>query len=289
MPVSSASVHTANMELTPMRVSFGTSGSEIDLGGTLSNVVVSVKYNKASILADQSGKTVRDRRVSAQMITVTTELAEIQNKDNWKVVFPHAKEIVSGGNKMMYFDASIGDSDLAHAASLVLHPLSKANNDLSGDYKFFKACSSAESEINYGPEGQAKLKIVWTILPDDSVNAERFFIHGDPTIGIVHASAAAAVAGGGNVGNGIVGSIAVVDGVTKTETITLTCVGASSGNNYDVVGSLSGPLGGFHVAAGSSSTASFNSPVISFVFTQGSTQSAYSDSYTIATTGANFA
>lgn len=287
MPVSYSTVSTQNMELSPMRVSFGPAGSEVDLGGSLGNVSLSIKYTKAEIMADQSGKTVRDRRVSAQMIQVTTELAEIQNKDIWKIVFPHAKEVVSGMNKQIYFQAAIGDSDLANAKSLILHPLSKQNSDKSGDYLFYKAVASAESEIVYGPEQQAKLKIVWNILPDDSVQPERFMLHGDPAIGLVAASAGAAVAGA-NTGDGTIGTIVAYSSYTKTETITITCVGDSSGNDFVVSGSLSGALGSFHIAAAAASTASFSVPVLSFVMTQGATQFAYGDSFTIATVASNY-
>jgi hypothetical protein len=284
MPVSFAQVSTQNMELTPMRVSFGTAGSEVDLGGTLSNVVVSVGISKAEIKADQSGVTVRDRRVSGQVFTVTTELAEIQDKDIWKVVFPHAKLVDDGfGNKMMYFEAAIGDSDLANSKRLILHPLSKQDSDKSGDYTFFLACSSAESEITYGPEEQARLKIVWNILPDDSVQPERFFIHGDNTIGIVNATAAAAVPGGGNTGDGTVGSIVAYNGYTRTETITLDCVQAiANGGKFIVTGSLSGLLGVATVGA------NFSAPEISFTIADGATDFIVGDTFTIATVAANY-
>ena len=282
MPISYSTVSTQNMELTPMRVSYGPAGSLLDLGGTLGNVVCSVKFGKAAILSDQSGKTVRDRRVNEQMITVTTELAEIQNKDIWKVVFPHAKEVVSGLNKQIYFQAAIGDSDLANAKQLVLHPLSKADADKSGDYLFFKACASAESEITYGPDNQARLKIVWNILPDDSVQPERFMLHGDPTIGVVHASVGAAVPGVGNVGTDSVGSLVVYDGLTKTETISLLCLSGGASAKYQVTGSLSGALG---VATDG---VSFVSNQISFTITAGLTPAVAGDTFTIATVASNY-
>lgn len=265
-----------------MRVSFGTSGSEVDLGGTLSNAVISFAYNKAEIKADQSGTTVRDRRVSGVVATVTTEIVEIQNKDLWKVVFPHA-QLVSSGSKLMLFNSAIGDSDLANAKSLVLHPLSKQDSDLSGNYKFYKAVASAESEITYGPEEQARLKIVWNILPDDSVSPERFMVYGDPSIGVVNASAGSPVAGGGNVGNGTVTGITAYNGFTKTETITLSCIhAATNAGIFQISGSLSGPLGNATVGL------SFSSSEVSFTINDGATDFAIGDSFTIAMTAANY-
>jgi hypothetical protein len=93
MPVSFATVDSTKMELTPMRVSFKKPGesSFTQLGGTLGNVVVEIKYEKAPINADQLGKTILDRRVSGLNMTVTTEFTQTQDKFNaWKTVFPHA-------------------------------------------------------------------------------------------------------------------------------------------------------------------------------------------------------
>ena len=175
--MSFATVTTSSMELTPMRVQF----DGIDLGGTLANVQISAKYAKSEIKADQSGSTVRDRRVSGIEITVTTELTEIQNKDIWKVVFPHAT-LISTGTAAIVFKENMGDSDLANAQTLILHPLSKDDADLTTDYTFYKAVASAESQIVYGPNEQTRLKIVWNILPDESVQPNQFFKYGDPAV-----------------------------------------------------------------------------------------------------------
>lgn len=278
MTTSNATVTTSNMELTPMRVTFG----GVDLGGTLSNVTVATEFTKAEIKADQSGGTVRDRRVSGLNISVTTELAEIKNLDIWKVVFPHA-QLVDGGiaGKSMLFTNNIGDSDLANAKQLLLHPLSLQDADLSGDFKFFKACADAKSEIVYGPTEQAKMKIIWNILPDDSVLPNQFFIHGDPTIGVIAASAGTPVYTG--IGNGTMSGVAVYSGFTKTETITATCVGTNANaGNFDVEGTLSGPLGIAVVGV------NFNSPVISFLINDGTTDFVQGDVFTIPTVASNY-
>ena len=176
--MSSSTVTTSNMELSPMIVKYGTAGAEVDLGGTLGNVVISAKYSKSSIMADQSGTTIRDRRVSGVEVTVTTELAEIQSKDIWKVVFPHATLTGSGTSGTLAFNANIGDSDISNAKQLILHPESKTTIDVTGSYIFYKAVASAESSITYGPTEQAKLKIVWNILPDESATPNKFFKFG---------------------------------------------------------------------------------------------------------------
>jgi len=175
---SYATVTTSNMELTPVRVNF----NAVDLGGTLKNAVITAKYTKADIKADQLGTTVLDRRVSGLEISVTTEVVEIQNKDVWKVVFPHATEITSGAKKAIQFNSQVGDGDLSNSHQLILHPLSQPDATVDFDHTFFKACSNAESTITYGPTEQAALKIVWNVLPDTGVTPARFYRYGDTTI-----------------------------------------------------------------------------------------------------------
>lgn len=175
---TNANVTTTNMELTPMQVLFGPSGSQVDLGGTLGNVVFTSKYTKSDIKADQSGTAVRDRRVSGIEVSVTTELTEIKNKDIWKVVFPHGTETGSGTTGTFNFLSNIGDGDQSNAMVLTLHPLSAASGINTFDYTFYKATANAESTITYGPTEQARLKIVWNILPDESTIPNRWWKFG---------------------------------------------------------------------------------------------------------------
>ena len=283
--MSNAVVTTSTMELTPMRVTY----NGIDLGGTLANCVVTAKYSKSEIKADQSGTTVRDRRVSGIEVTVTTEIAEIQNKDRWKVVFPHATKVGTGVGSLaaIEFSQNIGDGDLTNAATLVLHPLSKADADLSSDYKFYKAVASAESSITYGPTEQARLKIVWNILPDESATPNKFFRYGDPTIVQTPASAGSPAFTG--TGNGTLTAVTVSNVYTKTETITALCLGAPSGNksNWAISGSVSGPLGILQLTTGGAgSSATFTSNPINFTITDGTPDFVAGDQFTIATVAA---
>lgn len=283
MSTSQAVTSTANMELTPMRVTF----DGVDLGGTLSNVTVTPETDKAEIMADQSGTSVRDRRVSGLNIKVETELAEIQLKDNWKVVFPNGKLVTSGLNKMIYFENSVGDSDLVRSKQLVLHPLSKADADKSGDYLFYKACADAKSAIVYGPTEQARLKILWNILLDDSVLPPRFFLHGDSAIGLVAAMAGAPVFVG--TGNGTMTGVAVFSGITPTETVTATLVTAvANGGVFEVEGSVSGPLGLATVGVGFVGSNPAYPGTIAFTINDGATDFVVGDQFTVATTAANY-
>lgn len=151
---------------------------ELDLGATLDNVVIAAKYTKADMKADQFGDTILNRSVSGIEVSVTTALAEIRNKDNWKIAIPNITLMKTGGSAVE-FQTKIGERDTTLTGLLRLHPLSEDNDSLSYDYVFYEAVASAESEITYSPTEQAKLSVVWTVLPDDSVVPARFFKHGD--------------------------------------------------------------------------------------------------------------
>lgn len=151
---------------------------EIDLGGTLDNVVISAKYTKADIKADQFGETVLDRRVKGIELSVKTALTEIRDKDTWKVAFPNITRLSTGGDAVMW-ETKIGEKDTDLTGLLRLHPLAEDVSELGYDYLMYEAVASSESSITYGPSEQAKLEVTWTILPDDKVVPARFFVHGD--------------------------------------------------------------------------------------------------------------
>lgn len=255
----------------------------VDLGGTLDNCVINFKYEKAEMKMDQLGNTVVNRAVSGMMATVTTSLAEVLEKAKFKVAFPNM-DLVNTGTKLVRMANKMGIKDYDLAAVLRLHPINVASADLTKDWTFAKAVASEESELAYGPTEQLKLKAVWNIYPDFGVTGYPLFIHGDPAVGLIAASAAAAVAGGGNTGNGTVSGIAAYNGFTQTETITLECVGVPGSDqaNFSVTGSVSGPLGIATLGV------AFVANQISFTINDGSTDFVIGDSFTIATTAANY-
>lgn len=280
MPFSNANVNTQKLDLGPVRVTYG----GLDLGGTLSNCTVNIQYEKAELKMDQTGTTIVDKRIAGLKLTVETDLAQVQDKETWKKAFPTADLVTSGPNQAIVFQNKLGVSDYDNSQPLILHPLNKADADKSEDYLFYKAYPNEESSIVYGPTEQAKLKVSWNIYPDVGVTGYPQMFHGDPAIGLIPASAASPVAGGGNTGNGTVGSVAVFSGFTQTEVITLTCVGVPGANlaNWSVSGSVSGALGLAVIGV------AFVSDVISFTITDGSTDFVINDSFTIATTAANY-
>lgn len=275
MSLSYSTLNPAYSELSPCRVTF----KGVDLGGTTGNVIIKPEDMTAPIKYDQLGETNIDFKISGFNMTIETNIAEVQLKDNWKVVFPTHKLVSQGGQKLMYFDSTVGAKLSDSAGLLTLHPLSKPNSDLSGDVSIWLAVAEGKSQLTFSPKDQQILKIVWHVLPDFNTIPPRFFAYGDLAVGLVAASHGTATAGS-NTGNGTVGSISVFSGVTKTETITLTALSATK---FDVEGSLSGPLG---IAT---TGVAFNSPDIALTITAGGTAFVANDSFTISTVAANYA
>lgn len=280
MSASNAVVTPGNLELSPCRVTF----AGVDLGATLGNVTISPKYSKVPLKADQFGdQTDIDYVVNGFSVQIETELAETSLKDNWKVVFPNARLVTSGGNKAMYFENMVGDKDSSHAGILLLHPLSSVDGTLAHDHRFYKAVATAESQYVFSPSAQSKLKIVWKVLPDTSVVPPRFYFIGDPAVALV-----AAVAGSpsySGTGNGTMTSVAAYSGFTRTETITATLVTAvANGGVFNVNGSVSGPMG--LATVGIAFTAPGNQ--ISFTINDGATDFIVGDQFTVATTASNY-
>lgn len=288
MSASNATVTPTNIPLGPMRVSF--KGTQV--GGTTDSVKISKKLQTADKMIDQFGKTSVDKVVSGYDYQVEFVLAEVKNKDLWKVVFPSDYEVTSG-TKTIVSTMNIGDSLYAQAGALLLHPLYNVDGNLTEDYTFEKAASIETSEVVYGPDKQTGLKVTFHIFPNLSTTPARLMIYGDPSNGLVAAIAGNAAAGA-NTGNGDITLEAAFSGVTKTETLTILCLDADgSGNNFSVTGSLSGALGVFNVGDASGDLVNFvpttGSPqVVTFRLTQGSVQFVAGDSFTMAMTASNY-
>lgn len=173
-----ATISTTSMDMSPVVVTY----NSVDLGGTLSNVTIDFKYMKGEVHADQMGLSVIDRIVNGFEVKVTTEIAEIKNKDTWDKLFPNATLITAGGVKTIHFEDKITTKDVGQAFALKLSPISSASGDVNFDYTFAKAVPSEESSIVYGPGEQQKLKIVWNIYPDMSTTPPSWFKYGDTSI-----------------------------------------------------------------------------------------------------------
>lgn len=278
-PQSFASVNPDNLELSPCRVTY----KGVDLGGTSGNVVVKMEQTLSELKVDQYGSTIIDKRTSGFKYSIDLEIDEVKFKDNWKILFPSALVAEQGGQKNVYFDSQMSFSQRSSAGALVLHPLALPDTDKSEDFYVWLAAAEAKTDWTFSPSEQVKLKITFTIYPDFTTTPARFFIFGDPAVGLVAAFTGSATAGTGNTGGGTVSGITAFSGFTKTELITLQCVTPQAGAGvFNVNGSQSGPLGLATVGL------SFNSAVIAFTINDGSPDFALNDSFTIQTTAANY-
>lgn len=177
MPTNPTTVPT-NLDIGPCIVTY----DGVDLGGTLDNVVISIKKPKANLLSDQTGSTPLDKAVTGVEITVATSLAESRVKENWKVAFPHADLVTVGPQKYIQWNNTVAQRDYTLAKVLILHPMVEDVTTFDFDHYFWKALATEESTFTLGYGEQYKLNLVWTIYPDISVQPYRFYRHGDYNI-----------------------------------------------------------------------------------------------------------
>lgn len=165
--VGTATVTPGSMLLSPSRVTF----NGVDLGGTKDNVVINWETTKSDILADQTGVTVRDRRNSGMLVTVTTAIAELQNLDTLSAMFPNARDTTVSLDRVLDFLLAVGCADLGLAKILTLHPLELDNADETFDLTFDLASPNESSELSLSPTDQGTLNIIWNIYPDSAGDA----------------------------------------------------------------------------------------------------------------------
>ncbi len=170
-------VTVSNFDIGPCQVFY----SGVDLGGTHDNVKIKFKYGKTFLTADQFGKTKLDAAISEIDVTVTTSFLETRNKTNFGKVFPTA--ILTGTtHKYLDFTDQTAVRQLSLASTLRLHPMVDASGSNDNEWYFYKALPMEDSEYDFGPTSQAKLKINWQILLDLTTTPGRMFRAGDFTI-----------------------------------------------------------------------------------------------------------
>lgn len=171
-------VTTTKMDIGPCQVLFGAD----DLGGTLDNVVVNFKYEKAPLMADQFGKTLLDEAVSGMEVTIETSIAETRAKLLLSKIFKSANYAGTDPADYLDFKNRVPLRQLSLAEELTLHPLVEDAADKNFDWTFFKAMPSEESSYTFSPSEQGKMKIVWKVYLDTSVSPARMFRYGDKTL-----------------------------------------------------------------------------------------------------------
>lgn len=257
--------------------------------GLISGVKINIKELVTGVKTDQLGKTdVNDFYVGNEISGECTfdEFTAIR----MSIAFPQASLTSSGGSYKLSFGKQIGFDYLSLAKPFKFLPTSDDISYAGRQFYFWKGVFMGEASIDYGPDKKLVFKAKMKFYPDVTQPAGVWYGYfGDPAAGsLVPSAAAAAVAGSGNVGNATIGSLSTNDAFTKTETWTIVCVNAST-HLYSVSGSVSGARG--NATLGSAYATNSLTPANSelyFTISAGSTPSAIGDSYTIATTAANY-
>lgn len=178
MGASQSTITVSNFDIGPAQVLF----NGIDIGGTSGNVKIKYKYDKKTLLADQTGKSALDAAVTGMECSVETEFQETRNKTNFQALFPSSIVTTTSGHQYLDFKDQTATRQLQYAAPLQLHPLEEALSSNDYDWYFYKALPMEDSEYTFGPEQQAKLKIHWTILLDLTVTPYRMFRVGNHSL-----------------------------------------------------------------------------------------------------------
>jgi hypothetical protein len=271
-----------NVKLTPCKVKF----NGVNVGFTSGGVSVKAKEEFSDITVDQLAKTIIDKINVGKTFSIKVPLTEL-TVENIKVAFPMSQVVTEGAKKVVIFGTNVGDSLLAKAALLNLHPQNLDDTDLSGDWTAWLAAATGESEITYGPEKQIVIEVNFVLFPDLSKPANQHFcVYGDPSVGVTDADAGTPVRTG--TGNGTMGSIVISNEFTKSETWTATCIKKVTGGGlFSVSGSVTGSRGVATVGtAFKSNTLEPTKSEIGFTISAGATDFEEGDVFTVATTAA---
>lgn len=274
-----------NILVTSAAIKFN--GTDI---GLVSGVKVSVKHENTEVKTDQAGKSIVNHFYVGDTITVEVMFDEFTAAKMAKA-YPYAK-LVGSSPQRITWGQQVGQDFYSKAAILEVQPTSDDTASSLRRFKFYKAVPIGDSTFEYGPDKKIQIKTVFHCYPDFSqTSGEWFGYFGDIASGtLTNATGGPAVAGGSNVGNGTVGTFVVNNTFTKTETWTATCIHAvTNGGIFSVSGSVTGQRG--NATVGSTYVSNNINPgnsELSFLISDGATDFAVGDTFTIPTVAANY-
>jgi len=259
--------------------------------GLISGVKITIKELTTAVNTDQLGKMVVNHFHVGDEATGECTFDEF-NPQNMKKAFPQAELLVSGGAARLSFGKQVGSDYFSLAKKFEIIPTSDDVANFGRHFTFHKGVFMGDASAEYGPDKKLVFKSTMHFYPDVSKPSGLWLGYmGDNAAGtLVPASAAAAVPGVGNVGNGTVSGLIVSDTFSKTETWTLTCITAiANGGLFAVSGSVTGARGVATVGSAfySNSLTPANSE-FGCTINDGATDFAVGDSFTVAVTAANF-
>lgn len=263
-------------------------GSDI---GFVSGVKIKIKHETTETKTDQLGKTIANHfhvgdNISCEMMMDELTAARL------KTAFGFAKLLTTGPASRITWGTGIGGNFFSQSGTLQIRPTVDDTTNTLRNFYFYKASPVGDSEVTYSPDGKAQIKVTFFCYPDlAKPDGEFFGYFGDITGGsIVPAAFGAVTPGGGNVGNGTLGSIAVNDQFTVSETWTATCIKAvTNGGLFAVSGSVTGARGNATVGSNfySNSINPSNSEV-QFLISDGTTDFAVGDTFSFPVTAKQY-
>lgn len=145
-----------NIRLGPCRVIWGIE----DLGFTKGGVEVSITSTQVSITSDQFGETPMDKYVTSRTVNVKVPLIE---------TIPGKLDLVLNGGdgtaELATVQTVAGLSMRNASQSLVLHPLSKADDDYSEDFVVIRAGVIPNIEAAYDSDNERVWSVTFTSFP----------------------------------------------------------------------------------------------------------------------------
>lgn len=175
-----------NIRLGPCRVIWGVE----DLGFTKGGVEVSITSTQVSITSDQFGETPMDKYVTSRTVNVKVPLIE---------TIPGKLDLILNGGdgtaELATVQTVAGLSMRNASQSLVLHPLSKADDDYSEDFVVIRAGVIPNIEATYDSDNERVWSVTFTSFPyygefGDIMEADRSGV-------VVYGGRSAVVANGG--------------------------------------------------------------------------------------------
>lgn len=176
--MSNPTITTQNLDIGPCIVNY----NGVDLGSTLDKVVVTMKYVKSPLHADQTGSTILDAAISGIDISVAFALAETRDKTKVAAIFPNMDYGGTSPADFLDMKNKVAVRDFTQSKVLFLHPIVEVDAGLNFDWYFYNALSTEESALTISASDQYKMKVSFRIYPDTSVSPMRFFRYGDQSL-----------------------------------------------------------------------------------------------------------
>lgn len=178
----------------PMRILFGTAGSEVELGySEPGEITVSFNQSWVEQMAHQTGGRALEAYAKHGNPTIQVGLMEVATLANWEVAFPNGSPQSDGSSGTRFSPTLVtagattphtGQKASAIAKQLILRPVSTASSSTEDnmDLWFPKAYVSAVRDIQYSVDVAVMLNVTFsTLYVENATEGEHLWILGKRT------------------------------------------------------------------------------------------------------------